>query len=84
MVICLLSLLEGGIENSETIFREMIDSLDLATVKNNMVIIYKQNLNNLNSKNVFSKLECGFLYCILVMTLTPALDQEQVILFLFQ
>jgi hypothetical protein len=24
------------------------------------------------------------LYCILVMTLTPALDQEQVILFLFQ
>lgn len=79
MVICLLSLLEGGIENSDTIFREMIDSLDLATVKNNMEIIYKENFNSLKSKNVFSKLECGFLYCILIMTLTPALDQEQVI-----
>lgn len=77
-MICLLSLLEGGIENSQTIFREMIDSLDLATVKNNMEIIYNDNLNNLNSKKVFEKLECGFLYCILVMTLTPAFDQEQV------
>lgn len=78
MVICLLSLLEGGMENSETIYREMIDSLDLATVKNNMEIIYKDNLGNLSAKNVFEKLECGFLYCILVMTLAPALDQEQV------
>lgn len=76
MVICLLSLLEGGIENSETIFREMKDSLDLTTVKSNMEAIYKENKGRL--ENAFEKLECGFLYCILVMTLTPALDPEQV------
>lgn len=75
---CLLSLLEGGIENSETIFREMSDTLDLIAVKNNMDTIYEQNLGNLKSKNVYEKLECGFLYCILVMTLSPALNQEQV------
>lgn len=70
--------MEGGIENSETIFKEMIDSLDLTTVKNNMDLIYKENLPSLKSKNVYEKLECGFLYCILVMTLTPALEQDQV------
>jgi hypothetical protein len=32
-------LLEGEVENSGTIFRELIDSLDLATVKNNMEFI---------------------------------------------
>ncbi len=56
----------------------MIDSLDLATVKNNMNAIYTENLPNLKSKSVYEKLECGFLYCILVMTLTPALEQDQV------
>jgi hypothetical protein len=78
VVTCLLSLLEGGIENSETIYREMIDSLDLVTVKSNMDANYTENLDSLQSKHVYEKLECGFLYCILVMTLAPALDQEQV------
>lgn len=78
MVTCLLSLLEGGIENSGTIYGEMIDSLDLITVKNNMDAIYTENFDSLQSKDVYEKLECGFLYCILVMTLAPALDQEQV------
>lgn len=82
MVTCLLSLLEGGIENSETIYKEMIESLDLATVKSNMDNIYNENLANLNSKNVYEKLECGFLYAILVMTLAPAIkDQDQSAMF---
>ena len=75
MVICLLSLLEGGIENSETLYREMVESLDLSAVKSNMELIYNTNLPNLKS---FEKLECGFLYCILIMTLHPALDPDQV------
>lgn len=77
VVTCLLSLLEGGIENSENIYKEMIDSLDLTTVRNNMDMIYTEHLPNLKSKNVYEKLECGFLYCILVMTLAPAIDQDQ-------
>ncbi|KAL0145319.1 hypothetical protein V8B55DRAFT_1460552 [Mucor lusitanicus] len=82
VVTCLLSLLEGGIENSETIYKEMIESLDLATVKSNMDAIYNENLASLNSKNVYEKLECGFLYAILVMTLAPAIkDQEQSAMF---
>ncbi|CAO0799740.1 unnamed protein product [Mucor circinelloides] len=82
VVTCLLSLLEGGIENSETIYKEMIESLDLATVKSNMDNIYNENLANLNSKNVYEKLECGFLYAILVMTLAPAIkDQDQSAMF---
>ncbi|KAL9543559.1 hypothetical protein MBANPS3_008056 [Mucor bainieri] len=82
VVTCLLSLLEGGIENSETIYKEMIESLDLATVKNNMDAIYNENLASLNAKNVYEKLECGFLYAILVMTLAPAIkDQEQSAMF---
>ncbi|GAN04326.1 conserved hypothetical protein [Mucor ambiguus] len=82
VVTCLLSLLEGGIENSETIYKEMVESLDLATVKSNMDAIYNQNLASLNAKNVYEKLECGFLYAILVMTLAPAIkDQEQSAMF---
>lgn len=73
-MICLLSLLEGGIDNSETIFREMAESLDLITVKNNMETIYQENLTNLK----YERLESGFLYCILVMTLAPALSHDQV------
>ncbi|KAI8365871.1 hypothetical protein EDC96DRAFT_509091 [Choanephora cucurbitarum] len=79
VVICLLSLLEGGIENSETLYREMVESLDLSAVKSNMELIYNTNLPNLKS---FEKLECGFLYCILIMTLHPALDPDQAALFL--
>ncbi|KAI7903144.1 uncharacterized protein BX663DRAFT_507611 [Cokeromyces recurvatus] len=74
---CLLSLLEGGIENSETIFKEMVDSLDLVVIRDNMETIYKENLGNLKSKNLNERLECGFLYCILIMTLAPALHHEQ-------
>jgi hypothetical protein len=73
--------LEGGIENSENIYKEMINSLDLTTVRNNMDIIYTEHLPNLKSKNVYEKLECGFLYCILVMTLAPALYQDQSFMF---
>lgn len=58
----------------------MIDSLDLAAVKTNMENIYNENLANLDTKNVFQKLECGFLYCILVMTLTAAFEEDQVFL----
>lgn len=70
--------MEGGIENSEIIYREMIDSLDLAAVRMNMESIYNENLANLDDKDVFEKLECGFLYCILVMTLTEAFEEDQV------
>ncbi|KAF7730560.1 hypothetical protein EC973_001941 [Apophysomyces ossiformis] len=81
VVICLLSLLEGGIDNSETIFREMAASLDLATVVHNMNVIYNNHIDDLDSPNVFEKLECGFLYCMLVMTLSPALDETQLAMF---
>ncbi|KAL0092132.1 IP3 receptor [Phycomyces blakesleeanus] len=77
VVVCLLSLLEGGIENSDTIFREMAASLDLSIVKRNMNTIYVNNVDNLEHPSVFDKLECGFLYCMLVMTLSPALDETQ-------
>ncbi|KAG0179979.1 hypothetical protein DFQ29_001424 [Apophysomyces sp. BC1021] len=77
VVICLLSLLEGGIDNSETIFREMAASLDLATVIHNMNVIYHNHIDDLDSPHVFERLECGFLYCMLVMTLSPALDEAQ-------
>lgn len=70
--------MEGGVENSEVIYREMIDSLDLAAVKINMENIYNENLANLDDKDVYDKLECGFLYCILVMTLTEAFEEDQV------
>ncbi|ORZ24144.1 hypothetical protein BCR42DRAFT_402338 [Absidia repens] len=77
VVVCLLSLLEGGIENSDTIFREMTASLDLETIVSNMEDIYNANLHYLNSPKAFTKLEGGFLYCMLVMTLYPALEDSQ-------
>ncbi|ORX46527.1 hypothetical protein DM01DRAFT_321913 [Hesseltinella vesiculosa] len=77
VVICLLSLLEGGIENSETIFREMASTLDLATVVNNMNTIYQANLQYIDSPDAYTKMESGFLYCMLIMTLSPALDAQQ-------
>ncbi|KAI7861289.1 inositol 1,4,5-trisphosphate/ryanodine receptor-domain-containing protein [Spinellus fusiger] len=81
VVICLLSLLEGGIENSETIFREMAASLNLSIIKRNMNTIYTSNAENLDKPYAFEKIECGFLYCILVMTLSPALDESQYAMF---
>ncbi|KAI8977223.1 hypothetical protein BDF20DRAFT_988226 [Mycotypha africana] len=81
VVICLLSLLEGGVENSEIIFKEMTESLDLSAIKSNMNTIYTENTDKLRSKNIFDKLECGFLYCILVLTLSPALKKEQASMF---
>ncbi|KAI8089424.1 uncharacterized protein BX664DRAFT_134002 [Halteromyces radiatus] len=80
VVVCLLSLLEGGIENSDTIFREMTASIDLATVVGNMDTIYNANRHQLDSPKAFTKLESGFLYCMLVMTLYPALDESQLAL----
>lgn len=77
-MICLLSLLEGGMDHSEVIFREMAGSLDLAVVIRNMNAIYDQNADQLNSPGVYEKLECGFQYCMLLMTLWPALDESQV------
>ncbi|KAI8071483.1 hypothetical protein BC940DRAFT_345102 [Gongronella butleri] len=77
VVICLLSLLEGGIENSETIFREMAGSLDLATVVQNMDTIYASNRQFVDSPHAYAKMEGGFLYCMLIMTLFPALDATQ-------
>ncbi|KAI9493708.1 hypothetical protein BDB00DRAFT_822221 [Zychaea mexicana] len=80
VAICLLSLLEGGIDNSETIFREMAASLDLNVVVQNMNAIYDKNADQLESPDAYEKLDCGFQYCILLMTLWPALDESQRIL----
>ncbi|KAI8393697.1 uncharacterized protein BYT42DRAFT_609468 [Radiomyces spectabilis] len=77
VVICLLSLLEGSMDNSEVIFQAMAQTLDLSTVLSNMNAIYDNNRADLNSPDVFEKLECGFLYCMLMMTLWPALDEDQ-------
>lgn len=77
-MVCLLSLLEGGIENSDTIFREMTASLNLQTIVGNMETIYTMNRSYLDSPNAFTRLEGGFLYCMLIMTLYPALDDAQV------
>ncbi|CAO3631734.1 unnamed protein product [Cunninghamella blakesleeana] len=77
VVICLLSLLEGGIDKSETIFREMAGSLDLKTVIINMDKVFNTYRGQLSSPNTFPKLEGGFLYCMLIMTLYPALDDAQ-------
>ncbi|KAI9249172.1 hypothetical protein BDA99DRAFT_575816 [Phascolomyces articulosus] len=77
VVICLLSLLEGGIDNSETIFREMAASLDLNVVIQNMNAIYDKNADQLDSPDAYEKLDCGFQYCMLLMTLWPALDEGQ-------
>lgn len=75
---CLLSLLEGGIENSESIFREMSGSLDLSVIVHNMNAIYDKNADQINSPHAYEKLNSGFQYCILLMTLWPALDENQV------
>ena len=77
-MVCLLSLLEGGIDNSETIFREMAASLDLNVVIQNMNAIYDKNADQLDSPDAYEKLDCGFQYCMLLMTLWPALDESQV------
>lgn len=78
VMICLLSLLEGGMDNSEMIFREMAASLDLSVVIRNMSLTYDSNVDHLNSSGVYEKLECGFQYCMLLMTLWPALPENQV------
>lgn len=75
---CLLSLLEGGIENSESIFREMSGSLDLSVIVHNMNAIYDKNADQINAPHAYEKLNSGFQYCILLMTLWPALDENQV------
>ncbi|KAI9318767.1 hypothetical protein BX666DRAFT_2026190 [Dichotomocladium elegans] len=77
VVICLLSLLEGGIESSESIFREMAGSLDLNVVVHNMNAVYDTNIDQLDSPDAYEKLNNGFQYCILLMTLGPALDDNQ-------
>ena len=71
-------MLEGGIDNSDTIFREMAASLDLNVVIQNMNAIYDKNADQLESPDAYEKLDCGFQYCMLLMTLWPALDENQV------
>ncbi|KAK9764437.1 hypothetical protein K7432_008041 [Basidiobolus ranarum] len=76
-VLCLLSLLEGGNIEAKSIFREMANTLDLDTVNRNLRNLFEQSKNDTWKPGKQSAIDSGFLYCMLIMTLFPALTKEQ-------
>ncbi|KAK9721473.1 hypothetical protein K7432_003395 [Basidiobolus ranarum] len=76
-VLCLLSLLEGGNIEAKSIFREMANTLDLDTINRNLRNLFEQSKNVTWKPGKQSAIDSGFLYCMLIMTLFPALTKEQ-------
>ncbi|ORY00198.1 hypothetical protein K493DRAFT_348021 [Basidiobolus meristosporus CBS 931.73] len=76
-ILCLLSLLEGGNIEAKSIYREMANTLDLDTVNRNLRNLFEQSKSTTWKPGKQSAIDSGFLYCMLIMTLFPALTKEQ-------